>query len=149
MPFGLDIAILASFKMGNWRCLRRRNEFGAQRTVLWLAFAALCALFVLQVWGSVEKYLAKRSTMTLDSGVETSLPLPSLALCPGFRPSMPSPRGGRLEDTGGSIAAALEAYFLSGQAEDLTLDEWQYIIFFNFKTINSIVFLCAFPRVFP
>ncbi len=36
------------------------GKFGGRRAALSLIFAVLCALFVLQVWGSIEKYLAKR-----------------------------------------------------------------------------------------
>ncbi len=82
--------------------------------------------------------------MTLDSGHETSLPFPSLALCPGYRPSMPPPPSGRLEDTGGTLVAAIDAYFRSDEAAaNYTFDEWQergcFYILFLFFTCFYIV----------
>lgn len=47
--------------MGDW-CFRL-NTSGAgssKKAALSAIFAVLCVLFVLQVWGNVEKYLARR-----------------------------------------------------------------------------------------
>lgn len=74
--------------------------------------------------------------MTLDSGHETHLPFPSVALCPGFRPlsrrhnirmgTGAGPEYGGIEDTGGTLTSALDAFYESEEARaaNWTLDEW-------------------------
>ncbi len=54
------------------------------------AFMILFSCFVAQVWDSMDKFLSGKTTTAVRSKAEEKggMPLPSIILCPGFKPEL-------------------------------------------------------------